>query len=145
MQITVKRTIFSDLSTEGELSIDGFFECYTLEDKDRGLISTQDLGLINSLKVQNETAIPYGFYSVGINQSERFGRLMPIVNDVPGFAGVRIHSGNTAADTDGCILVGQQKGIDFIGSSRLAFDAFYERLEAAVNRNEEVQLTITKG
>lgn len=89
MLITVKRLYKTELSTIGELLIDGVFECFTLEDKER------------DVKIKSETAIPKGTYKVIINQSNRFKRLLPLLLNVPNFEGVRIHSGNTNHNTEG--------------------------------------------
>lgn len=130
MIITVKRKWQTDESTQGELYVDGVFECYTLEDVER------------SQKVAGETAIPKGSYKVIINQSPRFGRLMPLITDVPGFSGVRIHSGNTAADTEGCLLVGKTRGPDFIGRSREAYLGLFSKLLAANEANNPITIII---
>lgn len=121
MQITVKRLHKTDTSTIGELSINGLFECYTLEDVER------------PVKIKNETAIPKGTYKVIINQSNRFKRLLPLLIDVPGFEGVRIHSGNSNHDTEGCILVGQSRNKNYIGQSRKAFEKLFKKMQAAKN------------
>lgn len=116
----------------GKLYIDGVFQCDTLEDLER------------PMKIPGETAIPKGTYKVVIDQSVRFKRLMPHVLDVPGFTGIRIHSGNTQADTEGCILVGE-KYTDKpprIINSRIAFAAFFAKLQSALNQNSQVTLEI---
>src|SRR5690349_15685868 len=117
MKYTVKRTIFTDTSTSGELYRNGEFMCYTLEDKDRGLKQDTPLDQIQQIKVFGETCIPYGLYPLTVTPSQRFHRLTPQIIGVPGFDGIRIHAGNTAADTEGCILVGLSMGHDFIGES----------------------------
>ncbi|HEY0098382.1 MAG TPA: DUF5675 family protein [Pyrinomonadaceae bacterium] len=129
MELRLARTALTGRSTIGELSIDGVFECYTLED------------CVRPVKIKNVTAIPAGRYRVIINQSQRFKRLLPLLLDVPQFEGVRIHSGNAAGDTEGCILVGQTKAKDFIGNSRVAFDKLFTRLLAAV-ATEEIFINI---
>jgi len=121
MKITVKRIHRTNISTIGELYIDGVFECYTLEDIER------------EVKIKSETAISKGTYKVIINQSNRFKRLLPLLLNVPNFEGVRIHSGNTNHDTEGCILVGQTRGKNFIGQSRKAFDKLFKKMQAAKN------------
>lgn len=126
MKITVKRLHRTERSTIGELFIDGKFECYTLEDVER------------KVKIPSETAIPKGTYIVGITLSNRFKRLLPILIDVPNFEGVRIHSGNTNHNTEGCILVGTTRSKDFIGSSRLAFDKLFKKMQSA----KSITLTI---
>lgn len=110
--------------------IDGKFECYTLEDITR-----------TGAKVYGETAIPSGTYRLVIDWSNRYGRKMPHVLDVPGFDGIRIHAGNTAVDTLGCILLGKTKGTDSIGQSKMAFEEFYRKLDAA----KEATLTIQEA
>ena len=131
MNLTLKRTVFTDKSTIGTLSIDGVFYCYTLEDLVR-----------NGPKVMHETAIPYGTYEVIVNMSNRFKRLLPLLLGVPNFEGIRIHPGNTAAHTSGCILVGMQKGVNTITQSVIAFDALFLRIKSATQRGEAVRITI---
>ena len=126
MKIEVKRLHKCENSVIGELTIDGVWECYTLEDVER------------DVKIKNETAIPRGTYKVIINQSNRFKRLLPLLLNVPGFEGVRIHSGNTNHDTEGCILVGRTRSDDFIGQSRKAFDSLFKKM----NKAKEITLTI---
>ena len=77
------------------------------------------------------TAIPAGFYEVVVNFSQRFQRQLPLLLGVPNFDGVRIHAGNTDADTEGCLLVGKTKARDFIGGSRAAFDALFPKIQRA--------------
>jgi len=120
MRLVLQRKWASETSTIGELSVDGVFECYTLEDVVRV-----------GPKVPGATAIPAGEYKVVIDMSTRFKKLMPHVLDVPGFEGIRIHAGNVSADTEGCPLLGRTKGKDFVGESKLAFDAFFLKLQAA--------------
>jgi Family of unknown function (DUF5675) len=119
MQITVRRQVFTEQSTVGQMFINGKFECFTLEDR------------VRPAKIKSETAISAGTYQLVINVSARFGIRLPLLVDVPEFSGIRIHPGNAAADTDGCILVGQNKSADFVGSSKLAFQALMPKLEKA--------------
>lgn len=97
MKLTLKRIFKGENYTIGKLHIDGEYFCDTLEDA------------IRDIKVYGETAIPAGTYKVTITLSLRFRRWLPLLHDVPYFEGVRIHRGNTAEDTHGCILVGQNK------------------------------------
>jgi len=127
MKLEVKRKIFTDKSTIGELYIDGVFECYTLEDVVR-----------KGPKVHSATAIPTGTYKVIVNMSNRFKRLLPLLLNVPEFEGVRIHSGNTDADTEGCILLGQTKGVNIITNSRVAFDKFFNKIKD----QKDLQITV---
>lgn len=126
MKIQIKRLYKTENSTIGELTIDGIFECFTLEDKER------------PVKIKGETAIPKGTYKVIINQSNRFKKLLPLLLNVPNFEGVRIHPGNTNHDTEGCILVGKTMSKDFIGQSRKAFEKLFKKMQAA----NDITLTI---
>jgi len=118
-RIEVHRQIFTDKSTIGSLSIDGVFECWTLEDTCRW----------NSEKIKEKTAVPAGHYEVIIDWSTKFKKDLPHILDVPNFSGIRIHCGNSDEQTEGCILVGNTKEADWIGESRLAFDAFFPKLK----------------
>ena len=123
MVILLKRFEFGTNYTIGRMFLDGKFECFTLEDKVRE---------VGAEKVPGETAIPFGTYTVILNKSQRFDRLMPLLLDVPGFEGIRIHYGNTDKDTEGCILVGANwAGTDFISNSQVAFGNVMNRLKAA--------------
>lgn len=119
MDLRVKRLEFSDDSTIGELSVDGQFECYTLEDK------------VRPVKIMGKTAIPAGKYEVVINFSQRFQKPLPLLLNVPNFEGIRIHPGNVSANTEGCILVGDTKGVNFVGQSRAAFNRLFPKMKAA--------------
>ncbi len=136
MKITVTRNRFTDISTIGDMEIDGEFECVVLEDKDRRL---EDGGE----KIKGSTAISRGIYKVTIDKSVRFGKFMPHIIDVPGFEGIRIHSGNSAADTSGCLLTGMDiAGPDAVSRSRMAYEAFFKKLQVAIDEDEEVTIEI---
>jgi hypothetical protein len=128
MQLQLKRYFFKDKYTIGFLSIDGEYFSDTLEDPPR------------SIKVMHETCIPEGTYKVIINESVRFKRRMPLLLDVPNFEGIRIHSGNTAADTSGCILVGENKAQGKVINSRKTFDKLMSILEKT---KEEITIKIS--
>lgn len=117
MELTLQRKTFNEKFTLGELFIDGVFFCYTVEDK------------VRDVKIKAVTAIPYGNYKVIVNMSNRFKKEMPLLLDVPFFEGVRIHSGNTAEDSEGCILVGMVKIENGVGMSRVAFTKLMEKLK----------------
>lgn len=132
MNIRVLRKTFTEESTIGELSINGTFECFTLEDK------------VRAVKIHGKTAIPTGIYEVVITFSDRFKKPLPLLLNVPNFAGIRIHSGNTAADTEGCLLVGTSKGTNKVINSKVAFKALFEKIEAAAKK-EKVFIEIVGG
>lgn len=130
MNLTLKREESTKHSTPGKLYVDGKFECHTLED------------VVRPEKIKGETAIDAGTYKIIIDLSNRFKRHLPLLLDVPNFSGVRIHSGNTDRDTEGCILVGDSPSVDFLGSSRVAFDRLFSKMQNARKANETIVITI---
>jgi hypothetical protein len=116
--------------THGDLYIDGQWCCYTLED------------VVRDVKIKGETAIPAGTYRITLEHSPRFGPNTITVNKVPGFVGVRIHAGNTEADTEGCPLVGQVRADASILHSRAALDELKPEIAAALQAGEDVWLEV---
>jgi hypothetical protein len=131
MELKLERHTFTDRSTLGDLSIDGEFECHTLEDTDRKI---EDNGC--SAKVYGETCIPRGNYTIDITYSPHFGKAMPLIENVPCFEGIRIHIGNRPEDTEGCVLLGTKEDDDFIEHSRDAFNAFLTKLQDGLKEGE---------
>lgn len=126
----------------GILSIDGKVICNTLEDTDRGLRKEMSEKEIAKIKIKGKTAIPIGKYSVIMTYSPRFKRQMPLVCDVKGFSGIRIHSGNTAADTEGCILCGKNTKVGEVTKSRYWTDKVYEYIQNALKNKQTVKINI---
>lgn len=133
MKLTLTRTTYTKRSTIGELKVDGVFECHTLEDP------------VRPVKIKGDTAIPAGTYRVDITWSPRFQQDMPLLENVPGFEGIRIHTGNTPDHTEGCILVGRTKAVDSIGSSKDAYTALFARLKAALKAGQKVDIEVIEG
>ena len=133
MELLVQRKPSNEECTLGELFVNGSHECYTLED-----VIRETGAMVSEWKVPGATAIPSGRYRVIITFSKHFGRDMPEVVDVPGFTGVRIHWGNEAADTDGCLLVGSECKASTILRSRVEFDHLFDLLESTISDGEEV-------
>jgi hypothetical protein len=115
MIVTVKRTFKGTEYTIGKLYIDGQYFCDTLEDT------------VRKEKIAGKTAIPAGKYHVKKTYSPRFKTILPEIQNVPGFTGVRIHSGNTAKDTDGCLLLGLNKIKGAVINSKNALAFFLDR------------------
>lgn len=141
MNLTLKRKTYTNKSTIGDLSINGVFFCNTLEDVSRDKNKDGDLNDVGETKVYAKTAIPSGKYEVVITFSNRFKKYMPLLIDVRGFAGIRIHKGNKPEDTEGCILLGQNPSIDWISNSSVTVEKFMKLLKS-VERKEKIFITI---
>lgn len=131
IKLTLKRIAFQNNYTIGKLLINGDYFCDVLEDKVRGLSSDMTAEQIAKIKVHSQTAIPIGTYKITLTYSNRFKKILPLLNDVPGFEGIRIHSGNTSADTEGCLLVGQNKVKGQVINSRDTFNKLMSKIQDA--------------
>ena len=152
MEIRLKRIAKKEGYTIGKLYVDGKYVCDTLEDKDRGLTSKMSEAQISGMKLHGETAIPTGRYLVDMKTvSPRFGGRaqyqfckgrLPRLCNTPGFSGVLIHCGNTAKDTEGCILVGENKAVGKVLNSTATFKRVYPLLKATSDKGEAIYITI---
>lgn len=120
MILTLRRHASGLTCTIGDLYIDGAHFANTLED------------IVRPEKIAGETAIPPGTYRVDITYSPRFKTNLPLLRDVPGFDGIRIHAGNSDTDTLGCVLVGEWAGGEFITNSRKTLQDLMDRMQAPV-------------
>ena len=136
MEILIERFERTETSTISNCMIDGIFECYILEDTDRGLTKDMPLAVIKDQKVYGKTAIPAGRYEVVITYSERFKKPLPLLLGVPGYEGIRIHPGNTAENTLGCLLPGLEFKKDMVTESRAAFKDLFLKIQAASKRSK---------
>ena len=162
LKLLLERKYFNKYYTIGHLYINGKFFCDTIEDKDRGITQDMSIDYIHKVKDVNKngchtddciTAIPTGTYKVTLNvKSPKYSRIkkyhfckgyMPRLCNVPGFDGVLIHPGNTAADSAGCILVGKNKVKGQVVESFLTFMKLYDVLENASRHGQEIEITIT--
>lgn len=142
MYIELKRIAKKPTYTIGKFYINGVYFCDTIEDKDRGLTNDMTEAEIKRKKVYGETAIPIGRYTVDWTMSAKYGKMMPEVKKVKGFSGIRIHSGNTAKDSLGCILLGKNTEVGKVTSSRVWTNKFYEQMKSAIERGEGITLDI---
>lgn len=134
MELKLNRIFLGSSATIGELLVNDKHLCDTLEDRVRP----------EGEKVYGKTAIPEGTYEVKLTHSPRFKKILPEILNVPNFSGIRIHTGNSSKDTEGCILVGTWDGEkeDWVGNSRIAFDELMDLLEEATNNKEKVTITV---
>ena len=142
MKLLLKRTQCGKVSTLGELFVDGKPECFVLEDPDRQLEINPDA------KVMHDTCIPRGTYQVIVTFSNRFKKELPLLVDVPGFAGVRIHPGNdNRTDSSGCLLPGTSfvsEGEAFkVLNSREAFRRLFLKIEEALDKGDTITIEVT--
>ncbi len=133
MHIRVMREPSINDTTLGSLFIEDHWQCHTLEDVIRP----------TGEKVRSKTAIPPGCYRIILTMSNRFKKIMPEVLNVPMFTGIRIHSGNTAKDTAGCLLVGETRSVETrsIGRSRAAYTALMLKFRDALDAGDTIDIT----
>lgn len=144
-------------ATLGRLSVGAEHFGWVVEDEDRGLAQTMSDETIAGIKVRAETAIPIGTYRVRFTYSpkyadvmrSRYGRedgCMPLLHGVPGFRGIRIHSGNDEGDTAGCLLPGFDVDPSSfrVGRSRAACTELYRIIEQAEADGRQVWIAITR-
>lgn len=131
--------------TIGDLTINGTFFCNTLEDTIRSLVDLNKDGDFDDKgegKVFGETAIPRGTYKIILTYSKRFKRILPELLNVKGFVGIRMHSGNKAIDTHGCILVGDNTEKGIVTGSKVKELALVKLMQSAIAIGEEITITI---
>lgn len=138
MKLTLKRVALRDNYTIGKLYIDNELFCDVLEDKVRDINKDGDLLDKDENKVDGETAIPYGEYDIEITFSKRFQKMLPILLNVPHFSGIRIHGGNRAKDTHGCLLVGKNTNVGMITNSQ----ATLEELMKIISKEKNLKIEI---
>lgn len=141
MELKLKRVAKRETYTIGKLYIDGKYFCDTIEDKDRGLSQTRSLAWNKSHKVYAKTAIPTGRYMITLGvRSPKFsqrkaydfcGGCLPRLLNVPAFDGILIHAGNTAEDSCGCVIVGENKVVGKVINSLATLKRLYEILNTS--------------
>jgi hypothetical protein len=153
MELVLNRIAKKNGYTIGKLSINGKYFCDTLEDADRGLTSSMPSFELKGKKIPHVTAIPTGRYQITMDVvSPRFGKSafykqygggrVPRLLNVPNFEGVLMHCGNTAKDTDGCILVGRNTQIGMVTDSKATYSKLYPILEKAAKGMDKIWITI---
>lgn len=135
MKLTLKRIALRSTYTIGRLYVDGNYFCDTLEDTVRDLNKNGKFDN-GEKKVYAKTAIPYGTYEIKWTYSPRFKKYTPQLMNVPSFAGIRIHAGNTSADTEGCLLLGENKKVGMVLNSRATINKFYPLIKEACSKGK---------
>lgn len=136
MELKLNRIFLSSSATIGELWANNTHLCDTLEDRVRP----------EGEKIYGKTAIPEGTYEVKLTYSPRFKKILPEILNVPNFSGIRIHCGNSSADSSGCVLVGTWDGEkeDWIRDSKIAFNKLMSLLQSAEDKKESITITIDR-
>lgn len=142
MKLLIKRRFLGSEYTIGDLFIDGKLLCNTMEDTVRDHNRDGDLNDIGEGKIYGKTAIPYGVYDVELTMSPKFKRLLPLVKEVEHFTGIRIHRGNTAGDSAGCILPGENKVKGKVLNSTKYEMKIIEYMLEAIKEGEDITLEI---
>lgn len=142
MEIRVKRIARKERYTIGNMYVNDTYFCDTLEDADRELTDTMEIDEILANKLKGITAIPTGKYDVILTFSPRFKRVLPLLLNVKGFEGIRIHPGNSAEDTEGCLLVGENKEKGKVLNSRTTFEKLMSVLLGCEKKKEKITITI---
>ena len=124
------RIFHNDTYTIGKLYENGVYQCDVIEDVER------------DIKIADKTAIPKGTYKVIVNQSNRFKRLLPLLIDVPGFDGIRIHNGINETSTSGCIIVGENKIKGQVTNSRYWMNKICDDMFEAQSKGIKINIEI---
>lgn len=145
INLKLKRIAKRPTYTIGRLYVNNEYFCDTLEDTDRGLAQNLPISVNRAKKMKGSTAIPTGKYRVTLDvQSPKFSKVafykfcdgyLPRLINVPAYDGVLIHVGNSQFDTDGCILVGENKAVGKVLNSRETFLRLYSILQETKNGN----------
>lgn len=157
MKLVVKRTYRGPNYTIGHLYVNDKYFCDTMEDVDRGLTQSMSKIEIAKIKVKGQTCIPYGTYIITMNVvSAKYSNFtkypyaafvkgkMPRLLNVPGFDGILIHPGSTQLDTDGCLVVGENKVKGKVINSQATWRRLCLLLLEASKKREVITITYTK-
>lgn len=135
MKLTLKRIALRPTYTIGKLYIDDVYFCDTIEDTVRDLNKNGKFDN-GEKKIYSKTAIPYGIYEIKWTYSPRFKKYTPQLMNVPSFEGIRIHAGNTSADTEGCLILGKNKQVGKVLNSRDTINKFYPIIKEACSNGK---------
>ena len=135
MKLTLKRIALRPTYTIGKLYIEDVYFCDTIEDTVRDINKNGKFDN-GEKKIHSKTAIPYGIYEIKWTYSPRFKKYTPQLMNVPSFEGIRIHAGNTSADTEGCLILGENKQVGKVLNSRATINKFYQIIKEACSKGK---------
>jgi hypothetical protein len=142
VNLLLERFYIGPKYTVGRLAVDGMYFCDTLEDVVRDLNQDGDLDDPGEGKIPGYTAIPFGRYRVILKRSPKFKRELPRILDVHNFTDILIHAGNSAEDTEGCVLVGENKIKGRLVNSRYWEIQLIERLKRFILYDHDIFINI---
>lgn len=149
MELKLIRKYKKDTYTIGKLYIDGAPVCETLEDKDRGLGQHMTEEEIKKSKVYGKTAIPSGRYRVTFTYSPKFAKcsyaingMIPLILNVKGYSAIRIHAGNDQDDTEGCVLLGENKAVGKVLNSKITCEKVFRMMYLAFKADAPIWIDI---
>lgn len=135
MKLTLKRIALRSTYTIGKLYVDDAYFCDTLEDTVRDINKSGKFDN-GEQKIKGKTAIPYGTYEIKWTYSPRFKKYTPQLMNVPSFEGIRVHAGNTSDDTEGCLILGENKQVGKVLNSRATINKFYPIIKEACSNGK---------
>ena len=142
MEIKLIRKYYQAKYTIGRLYVNNRFFSDCLEPPSLHLTERSALGTILIAKYKGYRAIPTGRYRILITRSRRFGRWLPLLLNVKGFEGIRIHAGNKPEDTRGCILLGFNRRKGYVLDSTRCVLTLIKMMTEAIAKGEKVFVTI---
>ena len=142
MQLDLHRKWLKKGYSIGILSIRGNRICESVEDEDRGLKQTDGLESIKARKIKGQTAIPVGIYEIKDTYSPKYKKNVPLLLNVPGYEGIRIHPGNTAKDTEGCLVFGRNTEVGKVTNSTYWTRIVVSAIRDALKKGEKVTINI---
>lgn len=145
MDLLLQRRFLGEEYTIGSLYVNGEYLCDAIEDQVRDFNEDGDLLDPGEEKVYGETAIPFGEYDIELSMSPKFKRLLPMLLNVKHFTGIRIHRGNTAKDSHGCILPGENKVKGKVINSTKYEVELVRLMTEATERGEDISIVIEKA
>lgn len=142
VNLLLERFYIGPKYTMGRLAVDGMYLCDTLEDVVRDLNQDGDLNDPGEEKIPGRSAIPFGRYRVILKRSPKFKRELPRILDVHNFTDILIHAGNSPEDTEGCVLVGENKIKGRLVNSRYWETRLIERLKKFILYDHDIFINI---
>lgn len=147
MDVRVERYMFSSKWTQSHMFIDGEYICEVIEPFDSCINNTDDISTILSLKKKyGKIAIGYGTYTITLQFSPHFKKVLPYINNTNGFVGIMQHNGNDVSSSRGCQICGIISKTDgYVINSKNTIDSIVKRYSKAIESSDIIKLTVVKS